>query len=243
MMEHIEYGTKRIEYNVKRNRRKKTVAINVTQAAQVVVLAPNHLSRRQIKGIVTKKAQWIFEKQEYFKRLIALFPEKEFVSGEQILFLGRKYRLKIRKVQNKCSSEPNLTGRRIFISINQHLSSEERKEIIKDALIKWYFSKSARIIRQRVNRYSELLAVIPREIKIKDQKKRWGSCSSNGILRFNWRIAMAPISIIDYIVVHELCHLKVKNHSSNFWRLVSLALPDYQRRRDWLKNNTAAFRL
>lgn len=243
MMEHIEYGTKRIEYNVKRSKRKKTVAINVTQAAQVAVLAPNHLSRRQIKGIVTKKAQWIFEKQEYFKRLIALFPEKEFVSGEQVLFLGRKYRLKIRKVQNKCSSGPELTGRRIFISINQHLSSEERKEIIKDALIKWYFSKSARIIRQRVNRYSDLLAVIPPEIKIKDQKKRWGSCSSNGILRFNWRIAMAPISIIDYIVVHELCHLKAKNHSSDFWRLVSLALPDYQRRRDWLKDNAAAFKL
>lgn len=123
------------------------------------------------------------------------------------------------------------------------MSSEEGKEVIKDVLIKWYFSKSARIVKQRVNRYSELLAVIPREIKIKDQKKRWGSCSSNGILRFNWRIAMAPISIIDYIVVHELCHLKVKNHSSDFWRLVSLALPDYQRRRDWLKNNTAAFRL
>lgn len=236
-MEHINYGTKRIEYSIKRAKRKKTLAVNVTQTARVVVLAPNCLSKGQISRIVAKKARWIFEKQEYFKRLIALFPEKEFVSGEQILFLGRRYRLKIKEVQEKCSGVPELMGRRIFISVNQHLSSEEKRKIIKDALIKWYISKSATIIKQRTNRHSKLLGVIPREIKIKDQKKRWGSCSSNGTLRFNWRIAIAPISIVDYVVVHELCHLKIKNHSSEFWRLVSLVLPDCQRRRDWLKNN------
>lgn len=242
-MEHTSFGTRRIEYSIRRGKGKKTVAINVTSAARVVVLAPNCLSREKIREIVRKKARWIFEKQEYFERLTTLFPKKEFVSGEQVLFLGRKYRLKIAKVQNKYSSEPNLIGRRISISIGQYLSPQEKRKIIKDALMKWYFSKSATIVGQRLNRYSKLLGVIPREIKIKDQKKRWGSCSSNGTVRFNWRIAMAPMSIVDYVVVHELCHLKVKNHSSEFWRLVSLVLPDYQRRRDWLKNNIPMFAL
>ena len=136
-----------------------------------------------------------------------------------------------------------LMGRRMFVLVNQRLNSREKKKIIKDAIVKWYFAKSEKIIKQRVNRYSKLIGVNPQEIKIKDQKKRWGSCSNNGILRFNWRVAIAPMSIIDYIVVHELCHLKVKNHSPNFWKLVSLALPDYQRRRDWLKNNAGMFRL
>jgi len=84
--------------------------------------------------------------------------------------------------------------------------------------------------------------LFPKEIIIKDQKKRWASCSKDGTLRFNWRISMAPISIVDYIVVHELCHLKVKSHSSDFWKLVSITLPDYQKRRDWLKNNIGIFR-
>ena len=242
-MAHINYGTKRIEYSVKRGKRKKTVAINVMPTAQTIVLAPHSLNKEKIKEIVKKKAKWILEKQTYFKQLTTLFPEKEFISGEQILFLGRKYRLKIRDVQREGSKVPRLIGRRIFISINRHLKRKEKKEIIKDILVKWYFSKSVEMIEQRVKRYGKRLGVIPRDIKVKDQKKRWGSCSNNSILRFNWRIVMAPISIVDYIVVHELCHLKIKNHSSDFWKLMSLVLPDYQERRDWLKNNAPLLKL
>lgn len=242
-MEYINYGKKRIDYRIKRGKRKKTVAINVAPTAQVVVLVPNFVSRDDIGKIVKKKARWILEKQEFFRALAALYPEKEFISGEQILYLGHKYRLKVKQVGRECPGEPKLAGRRIYISVNKKLGPEDRKKIIKDALINWYFSKSEQIIKSRVNRYSKMLDIKPQDIKIKNQKKRWGSCSSNGILRFNWRVAIAPISIIDYIVVHELSHLKIKNHSPDFWKLVSLALPDYQERRDWLKNNAAIFRL
>lgn len=240
-MDYINFGTERIDYTIKRGNRKKTLAVNVTLASQVIVLAPNDFSREKIKTIVKKKALWILEKQEHFKRLAMLFPEKEFVSGEQILLLGRKYRLKIK--EENYLSIPKLSGRRLFIYVRSNLAPEARKEIIKDALIKWYFIKSTKIIKQRVNRYSKLLNLFPKKVIIKDQKKRWASCSSDGILRFNWRIAIAPISIVDYVVVHELCHLKVKNHSSDFWKLVSIAMPDYKNRRNWLKNNTGIFRL
>ena len=205
------------------------------------MLAPNNFSREKIKTIVKKKALWILEKQEHFKRLAMLFPKKEFVSGEQILLLGRKYRLKIK--EENYLSIPKLSGRRLFIYVHSNLAPEDRKEIIKDTLIKWYFIKSTKIIKQRITRYGKLLDLFPKKVIIKDQKKRWASCSSDGILRFNWRIAIAPISIVDYVVVHELCHLKVKNHSSDFWKLVSVAIPDYQKRKDWLKNNTTIFRL
>jgi len=240
-MDYINFGTKRIDYTIKRGNRKKTLAINVTLASQVIVLAPNNFSREKIKTIVKKKALWILEKQEHFKRLAMLFPEKELVSGEQILLLGRKYRLKIK--EENYLSIPKLSGRRLFIYVHSNLAPEDRKEIIKDTLIKWYFEKSSKIIKQRVNRYSKLLNLFPKKVIIKDQKKRWASCSKDGTLRFNWRISMAPVSIIDYIVVHELCHLKIKNHSSDFWKLLSIAMPDYQNRRNWLKNNTTIFRL
>ncbi len=240
-MDYINFGTKRIDYTIKRGNRKKTLAINVTLASQVIVLAPNNFSREKIKTIVKKKALWILEKQEHFKRLAMLFPEKELVSGEQILLLGRKYRLKIK--EENYLSIPKLSGRRLFIYVHSNLAPEDRKEIIKDTLIKWYFEKSTKIIKQRVNRYSKLLNLFPKKIIIKDQKKRWASCSKDSTLRFNWRISMAPVSIADYIVVHELCHLKIKNHSSDFWKLVSIVIPDYQKRKDWLKNNTTIFRL
>lgn len=240
-MDHITFGTSRIKYIVKRGSRKKTVAINVTSASQVIVLAPDHLSCNEIKTLVKKKARWILDKQENFRRLAMLFPEKEFSSGEQILLLGRRYRLKI--LDQDYLSAPKLSGRRVFISVSRKLESNERKDIVKDILKKWYVVRATKVVKQRVARYGKLLDLFPKKVIIKDQKKRWGSCSSEGILRFNWRIAMAPISIVDYIVVHELCHLKIKNHSSDFWKLVTIVIPDYQKRRDWLKNYTGIFRL
>lgn len=242
-MDHIFFGTKRIDYVVKRNSRRKTLAINITPASQVIVLAPNHLSPEKIKTIVKKKVRWILEKQEYFSCSSLRFSEKEFISGEQVLLLGRKYRLKIKKAQERHSGIPELIGRRIFMFVNLDFDADEKRDIIKDALIKWYFALAIKIINRRVKRYSRLLDLFPKEVIIKDQKKRWGSCSNNGILRFNWRIVMAPISIVDYVIVHEMCHLRIKNHSSDFWRIVSVALPDYQRRKDWLKNNLGIFSL
>lgn len=241
-MKRIDFGSKSIEYSIKRGNRKKSVAINITPTAQVIVLAPHFLDKDKIERIVVKRAPWIIEKQAYFTRLSELYPEKEFVSGEQVLFLGRNYRLKLIKSET-CSDSPTLVGRRMYISINNYPNPENRRKLIKDMLSKWYFSKTENIIKQRISRYVKIMGVKQPEFKIKEQKKRWGSCSSKGMLRFNWRISMAPISIIDYIVVHELCHLKVKNHSADFWKLVSLALPDYQRRREWLKNNFAIFKI
>jgi predicted metal-dependent hydrolase len=241
-MERINFGRKNILYSIRRGNRKKTVAINITPTAQVIVLAPHFLGKDKIERFVVKKAPWILEKQAYFARLSELYPEKEFVSGEQILFLGRNYRLKLIKSETY-SDTPTLVGRRMFISIDKYLNLENKRRLIRDMLSKWYFSKTKNIIKQRISRYVKIMGVKQPKFKIKEQKKRWGSCSNRAILRFNWRISMAPISVIDYIVVHELCHLKVKNHSSDFWKLVSLALPDYQRRRDWLKNNSAIFKI
>jgi predicted metal-dependent hydrolase len=131
-MDHITFGNSRITYTIKRGNRKKTLAINVTPASQVIVLAPGHLRRKEIKTFVEKKARWILAKQEHFEKLVMLFPEREFVSGEQILLLGRRYRLKI--VEEENSSVPKLSGRRISVSVDRNLDSNKRKEIIRDVL-------------------------------------------------------------------------------------------------------------
>ena len=122
--------------------------------------------------------------------------------------------------------------------INKDLVLENRKKTIKEGLAKWYYSRASEILLQRAKRYSELLSLVPTKILVRNQQKRWGSCSRSGILRFNWRTALAPISIIDYVVVHEICHLKEKNHSGEFWKQVSLVIPNYKKRRQWLRDNS-----
>jgi len=242
-MEKVKYGSLDIEYDVKRGKRKKTIAVQVASASQVIVLAPIYLKDEKIREIIKKKAKWIIEKQNYHKKIEELFPPKEFVSGEQILYQGRKYRLKVVEKKDDFSDNLAISGRKIVATVDPELNADEKKAAIKKAILKWYLSETDQIIRQRTKRYIPILDVMPRKIEIKDQEKRWGSCSSKSVLRFNWRIIMAPISIIDYVVVHELCHLKAKNHSPAFWRLVSLAVPDYRKRRDWLRKNSAIFRL
>lgn len=242
-MAQIIFGKKQIRYKIKRGKRVKTAAITVTPDARIVVAVPSFLNKKDVEKFVRKKARWIFEKQEYFKALSSLYPEKEFISGEQILYLGRRYRLKVKHSHSDGSGKLKLIGRRMFVFVGNDLNKKEKKSVIRDAIKNWYISRAKIVIRKRVNQFCKFLNVGPEEIIIKTQKKRWGSCSRDGTLRFNWRVVIAPMSIIDYIVVHELCHLKVKNHSAEFWRLVSLALPDYQRRRDWLKNNVGIFRL
>ncbi|MDH7511994.1 MAG: SprT family zinc-dependent metalloprotease [Clostridiales bacterium] len=242
-MERITFGGRRIEYRIKRGRRKKSVAITIANTSQVVVSAPRVLSNEEIRELVQKKAGWIQKKQAYFRELRKLHPEKEYVSGEQVLFLGRKYRLKVIEKEDGPISELMLMGRRITISINKDMPEEKRKEIIREALTKWYYSRATEVILQRAKRYSQLLNLAPKKIIVRNQQKRWGSCSKNGALRFNWRISMAPVSIIDYVVVHEICHLKQKNHSSDFWRQVALVLPDYKKRRQWLRENLASLEI
>ena len=241
-MESIKYGRTQISYTVRRSKRKKTVAINVASPARVVVLSPLYLSPNSIKDIVRKKAGWIIDKQDYFTELEKLFPDKEFVSGEEVLISGRAYRLKVLEVMNSHPADPHLVGRRIVVSVNRDFKNSDKIKYIKKSLIGWYYSRAEKITRQRARRYEKLLNVSPRELKIKDQKSRWASCSKAGILRFNWRIAMLPISLIDYIIAHELCHLKINNHSPKFWRMVSLVIPDYKERRESLKKYAGIFK-
>jgi len=242
-MASINLGNKNIEYQVKRGKRKKTVAINISQDAQITVRAPRFVSNDEISKIITKRARWILEKQEEIRKQAAQSPKKEFVSGEQFLYLGHHYILLVEMMNQNYLITPHIAQQEIHVTVPSFLNAEERKRIIRNALIKWYYNQAEQIIKERVNYYSQLLDVSANKVIIKEQKRRWGSCSMSGIIRFNWRAIIAPLSILDYIVVHELCHLKIKNHSSDFWNLVSSLIPDYKKQRFWLKNNMGLFKI
>jgi len=238
VMASLNFGSQSIDYTIKKGKRKRTVAIQVISPSQVVVLTPHSLSREKVEEIVRKRSQWILQKQERLRNLARLYPAREFVSGDRLLYLGRRYALKVSRAENGAQGRPAIEGRRIVVSVGGEGRACPDKNIVREALLKWYLSEADQVIRRRVELYSKLLDAIPMEILVKEQRRRWGSCSSQGILRFNWQLIMAPLSITDYVVVHELCHLRVKNHSPDFWRLVSRALPDYRQRRKWLRDSS-----
>ncbi len=241
-MASLNLGFETIDYTIKKGKRKRTVAIQVISPSQVVILAPHSLTREKVEEIVRRRSQWILQNQKRLRNLARLYPAREFVSGERLLYLGREYRLNVRWAENGGQGSPAINGRRIVVSVGREGRAGPNKYFVREALLKWYLSEAGQVIPRRVELYSNLLDAIPKEILVKQQKRRWGSCSSKGILRFNWQLIMAPLSIMDYVVVHELCHLRVKNHSPDFWRLVSRALPDYRQRRKWLRESSPLLR-
>ncbi len=236
-MGQISYGNKKIKFTVKRGSRKKTVAIHIQPNTRVVVLSPQLIENMKIREIVLKRAKWIIEKQEKVKKLRADISKKEFISGETFYYLGRQYRLKvIRSIspEEKCK----LLNGRLQVLISKKLKGKAVKEAIRGKLVEWYMERAQEKINERINRYSPQIGKWPKKVIIKNQEKRWGSCSHSGILRFNWKAIMAPMSVLDYIVVHELCHLQYHDHSRKYWHSVESIIPDYKKHRNWLRENS-----
>jgi predicted metal-dependent hydrolase len=237
-MNTIQYGNRIIQYNIKKGKRKKTVAIHINPMATITVFSPRHLDDEKIRMIVQKKARWILEKQKQVESNRYSNSMKEFVSGESFPYLGKYYRLKVIKTSKETTGKCRLTNGRFLVEIKGNHESEVNRTVVKKALVDWYLERAETKIKERVDRFSQQIGKWPTSIRIKNQERRWGSCSRNGMIRFNWKIIMVPISIMDYVIVHELCHLIYPHHSDHFWQKIQSILPDYKRRRDWLKANS-----
>lgn len=211
-------------------RRRKTMEIRIIPPDNILVVCPKGLSKDKIIQLVNKKADWIVKKLEVLKDVKHELADIKLEDGVSLMYLGHKYPLQIKL--DKPINKPNvqlIKGRlRIITPVNDD-------EKIRKALINWYKEKANEKVKERVEYYKHRVGKEPGIVKAKKQKRIWGSCTSKGNLYFNWRIIMAPNDIIDYVVVHELCHLVHMNHSKNFWKLVETILPDYKDRRLWLK--------
>ncbi len=158
------------------------------------------------------------------------------MSGEKILLKNRLYRLRIHLTPIK-RTKIIFAFKILHIYVNAELKPQEREVEIKKTLIDWYQEKAIKIINQRIQKYLKYLDYQPSAIKVRDQRIRWGTCTENGNVIFNWRIIMAPVSAIDYVIVHELCHLKESPHSTKFWEMVESLFPNYKKKKEWLRIN------
>jgi len=212
-----------------RTGRRKTASVKV-QEGKVSVAVPKSLSDSHIEALVAKKARWIREKLLLQSEAEPVKP-KEYVSGECFTYLGRNYRL---KVESGKPVSVKLQQGRLWVRVPGGRSNPEK---VKYALIQWYRTHAEEKLREKAERYARIIGVSPAAIGIKTFKSRWGSCDSRGLVQFNWKIIIAPNRIVDYLVVHELCHLKQHNHSPKFWKCVESVFPDYRECKEWLKKN------
>ncbi|MFH1259108.1 MAG: SprT family zinc-dependent metalloprotease [Elusimicrobiota bacterium] len=226
----VRFGTRKINFFVQRSKR-WTVSLFVDPKEGVYLRAPFGLSLDSLSKLVYQKGIWILKKQRQIAELSESIPIKEFVSGESYLYLGRQLRLKI--LTSKKTSKPGVTAKegRFIVRLNARYSGAGKKRVIRNALIQWYKNKAANILGNRIRCYAPKLNVSCSKLILANQSKRWGSCSHDGNIRLNWHILMAPVVLGDYIVAHELCHLRFKNHSQSFWKLLGNIMPDYEVRR------------
>jgi len=226
----IDFSSKDLRYNfpvfqVIRTKR-KTFALVINPDGSLTVRAPLRATKKQINSLIEKHDQWIRTQQEKVLEANRNFLPKKYTAGETFLYLGSRAPLEI--VERQAAS---LVLKDKFYIASRALPSAQ--ETFKE----WYRKQAYEVFSQRTAQHASQNGFHYNTVRVKDMKTRWGSCSSKGNLNFNLRLVMAPLPVIDYVIIHELCHLKVKNHSKDFWSLVGSHMLGYKEHLSWLKHN------
>jgi len=216
-----------IQYSLVKSNR-KTVSIYVEPNGSVLVRAPNDITLEKINDILGKKRPWIYRALAEFQELNHKKVERKIANGEGFLFLGKSYRLKL---------DTGLAGS-LSLFQGYFLLDENQASQARDLFVKFYKEQGKEFLPSRVEYFKDKLGVEPNKIVVRELKKRWASRSKTA-LNFHWKIMLAPISIIDYIIVHELAHILKEDHSLEFWEIVESVMPDYIERKNWLRMNGA----
>lgn len=229
------------EYQVTRSSRRKTLSV-VIRHAEVKVLVPSFVSDAQINDFVNERAQWIADKLAIQREYVAQKQQyvKRFVEGEAFLLFGEPVQL---HVVSAARSWVDVHGTHLVVAVSDKVIGQKRIDTIKRLLSNWYKKQLNQYVTAKMRGYAQLMGVSYQALKVRSYKRRWGSCSSQGVVSFNLLLAMAPKTVIDYVIVHELCHRVHMNHSADFWALVARYYPDYALAKTWLKDHSELLQL
>jgi predicted metal-dependent hydrolase len=209
---------------------RKTTDIVIERNGLITVRPPQRLTPEQVDETVLSKRMWIYRNLAEWRDLNATRVAREWVSGESFLYLGSRYRLQLVNEQE----EPLMLKDGRFCLLRSSID-DRGAQGGKNAFEQFYASKGLPRLQQRVKFYAPKVDVKPGAVQIRDLGYRWATCLAAGDLQFHWKCLMAPLTIIDYIVVHELCHLHHRDHTDAFWNEVDKVLPDYGERKEWLR--------
>lgn len=211
---------------------RRTVALIVMHDASLVIRAPYSVSEEYIRRFAHSKREWIERKQEYFSKRLKDFKPKRYVNGGEFYLAGNIYKLEI------------IPGTKPKVFLDNTLKMTEACLVSPEKfLTSWYIKQAREIISESVKTLSLALGFKYKSVSINSAKSRWGSCGPKNTLNFSWRLVMAPLQVIDSVVIHELVHTEIKNHSQKFYKRLGTVIPDYKEREKWLKENAAVFHL
>ena len=224
--------------------KRKTIALIVKPDGSLVVRAPLRTSKAVIEEFVKKNTSWIERKQAEALAAPAR-PTKQYVDGATFPYLGTRYALEIVEelgvgVQRRGASDrrsPKLVTRPVLLDASGFKLAASHQRNAASAFERWYREQARQVLSERVNLFAAQYGFPYKGIRINAARTRWGSCSASGSLSFSWRLIQAPLAVVDYVVVHELVHTVVHNHSKQFWQRVATIMPDYHQHRRWLREH------
>lgn len=219
-------------YRVQRSARRRTISIEIRDA-EVIVRTPPHVPERVLEQMVYRKRAWILEKLTAQRRQLARIPEYSYLNGSTMPWLGQPVTL---SVGYGAAGEVRLSGGELLVTLSRR-STRSSTEQTRTLVTEWYRAQALELLKAKSSALAQRLGLSFREVKVRVTRSKWGHCTSEGVLQYNWHIVLAPEPVVDYLVAHEVCHLRHLNHSASFWALVASVCPGYQTHRDWLKAN------
>lgn len=228
-MPEVTFGEQKIEFERLASKSKNTITIRVDSGKNVSVQAPADLAEGELARIVKTKTPWIIDKFQRIDEIQGFENTREFVSGESFLYKGKLLRLKV--IPSSEAEEVYTDTTTIFCKTKIGTVPHQVERLLDE----WYKQKAKQYLESRVLRFSNKFKKKPSTVRIRNQSLRWGSCTKNSEILLNWKIIMAPPSIIDYVIIHELAHLQEKNHTEKFWEILKSTMPNYEEKRAWLR--------
>ena len=210
-----------IKYKIVRSDR-KSIALVIDSEARLIVRAPFGTREGEITGFIKQKKRWIIEKQKKISALNTKHSPVAIKNGGNFVYQGKTYTIKIGSV-----SKIQFSGNKIIIP----------KGFKKEKVVAWLKREARKLINERLEKYAGIMGIRYSTVRLSGARTRWGSCSGRDRLSFTWRLIMCPIEAIDYVIIHELCHITYKNHSPAFWAMVKRICPKFKEPKNWLKNN------
>jgi len=222
----------------RRSRRAVRMRIQIDREGKITLVAPWFSRETEISSFAIRHQTWVQKHLHRINRQQSLRPKPRYQTNDIFYYFGEPLKLEILPADAK---RPTLKVRedKMIITLHRAIGKSDGTNSLKKAIRDFYRKKAEEVIRDRLDHFNAHYGFRFHRVAFRDQKSRWGSCSRAGNLNFNWRLIMAPIEVIDYVVVHELCHLGQMNHSSRFWALVEEVMPGHKAHRKWLKDNSS----
>jgi predicted metal-dependent hydrolase len=224
-----------ITYTTRYQKNRKSIQLKLTSVNHLNITAPTHFPMEDIEKIILEKTKWITTQISKLTAAASNPINKSISHNASILYLGIPHTLTFITKENH-QPAVRLEEDQILLELPP-LPAAKLDNLSYSLLKEWYIDSATKILSEKTTFWSAAIKVSPKRITIKEQKTRWGSCSSRGNVNYNWRIIMAPPEVVDYLVIHELCHLRILNHSDSFWREVGKYSPNFKEHRTWLRTN------